>query len=60
MKTKKHSLALTDAEIAGLEKHAARTDSFATTGLNTGRRSWRVFVADVGAGKIAVGKRVKN
>lgn len=60
MKTKKHSLALTDAEIEGLEKHAARTDSVATTGLNTGKPSWRVFVADVGAKKIKIGRRVKK
>lgn len=60
MKTKKHSLALTDTEIAGLESHAVKTKSVATTGVNTGKPSWRVFVADVGAKKIQVGKRVKR
>lgn len=60
MKTKKHSLALTDAEIDGLESHAAKTKSHATTGPNTGKPSWRVFVADVGAKKIQVGRRVKK
>lgn len=60
MKTKKHSVALTDNEIVGLESHAKKTKSHATTGPNTGKPSWRVFVADVGAGKITVGKRVKK
>ena len=60
MKTKKHSLALTDAEISGLESHAVKTKSHATTGINAGQPSWRVFVADVGAKKIAVGRRVKK
>lgn len=58
MKTNKHSLALTDSEVVGLKTHATKTKSHATTGPNTGNPSWRVFVADVGAGKIIVGKRV--
>ena len=60
MKTKKHSVALTDGEIVGLESHATKTKSHATTGPNTGKPSWRVFVADVGAGKITIGRRVKK